>query len=281
MNWSNACKGNLSKLGDGNNNMHVEMNHAESLQSVQTLAHSNDMNDIHVESLESKETTVFDKNIIRCSQCHKTFSTKQSLATHMKTAKYCLENKPKQIFECEYCKKRLSSKQMMLYHDNICNMKGKYLYDKKMQEIESIIHTQNTNNMKSSPKSFYETNVIIQCKMLSDCSKIPTKINALTFEIFPCLSDETLTIMEYSCQKLSTGVQFQIPNGWCAYIMSHNGFIVSNDIIHSKNNDEIQITLVNISNQPLIIDNEKAIAKLVFQKSADTFNVHFNCVSTE
>lgn len=225
-------------------------------------------------------------NMIHCPQCNKTFSTKQSLATHMKTAKYCLENKPKQIFECEYCKKRLSSKQMMLYHDNICNMKGKYLYDKKMEEIESIIHKQSTNNnnnnnMKSSPKSFYETNVIIQCKMLSECSKIPTKINTLTFEIFPCLSDDTIKIMGYSCQKIFTGVQFQIPNGWCAYIMGHNGFIVSNDVIHSKSNEEIQINLLNISNQPLIINNEKAIAKLVFQKSADTFNVHFNCVSTE
>lgn len=54
-----------------------------------------------------------------CNNCQNTFSSKWSLKTHQKNAKYCLKN-VLPLFICEYCNINLSSKQRLTSHIKTC-----------------------------------------------------------------------------------------------------------------------------------------------------------------
>ena len=246
---------------------------------------------------------------IQCPQCNKTFSTKQSLSTHMKTAKYCLEKKTKRVFECEYCGKRLSSKQMMLYHDDICSMKRQYMYDKQLEEIQkrmsnsyalplasntgastehdpsSIVPPPMTAPPTHHPgdsKSFYQMNVIVQCRLLSELSKIPTKLSGLAYRFYTCV-DRSLTVEPLSSATVYTGVALSIPTGWCASVLtddtSSKDLLVIHDLMDCHVTTEVQIRVFNMSNRCVTIEGGQSIARIVFQKHVDMFNVHLNCHS--
>ena len=61
-----------------------------------------------------------------CEFCKTTFNTKSSLKNHLRTAKYCIQNRTETftkeivIFDCKYCNKILSSKQNLNIHFQIC-----------------------------------------------------------------------------------------------------------------------------------------------------------------
>lgn len=52
-----------------------------------------------------------------CDRCGKVFSSKYTLATHMKNSKTCGENNE---YVCEMCTKRLSSKNRLMIHIDTC-----------------------------------------------------------------------------------------------------------------------------------------------------------------
>jgi hypothetical protein len=74
---------------------------------------------------------------MECNFCKKTFISKNVLAHHQRTAKYCLEmqGKNETNFECKYCKKFLSTNERLLTHLNVC--KSKYI--KEVSEKEQKI----------------------------------------------------------------------------------------------------------------------------------------------
>lgn len=195
----------------------------------------------------------------KCPECQKTFSTRQTLSIHMKTAKYCLEKKPNKVFECEYCGKRLSSKQMMLYHDDICAKKREYMYDKRIQEIEAMMTSSRRMSMSTtdedfenvspssvrplkdveteskvmmnkplpkrhsrevhSSQSFCHMNVMVQCQLLSVHSKSPTKKDSLVYQIYPCI-ERPIQVEALTPMTISTGLSLSIPPGWHAVLMN-------------------------------------------------------------
>jgi hypothetical protein len=88
-----------------------------------------------------------------CEFCKTTFNTKSSLKNHLRTAKYCIQNRTETftkeivIFDCKYCNKILSSKQNLNIHFQICIPR----YEKMLKEKEDenqILKTEIINTEK-------------------------------------------------------------------------------------------------------------------------------------
>lgn len=267
---------------------------------------------------DSQSTNCNDSDTLnQCSQCKKTFSTKQTLSIHMKTAKYCLEKKSKKAFECEYCGKRLSSKQMMLYHDDICPMKRQYMFDKRIEQIQSMMLT-NTHHALTTPstgdddntppcslsqstststdkvvtslpktlssdsRSFCHMNVMVHCQLLSTYAKNPTKKDSLVYQVYPCI-ERSLVLEASTSMTISTGLSLSIPMGWHAILMNcdalHDDVLVVQEMFDSRSSKEVQVRIYNMMNRCITVEPDQPIAQLVFHKYVDTFNVHVNCKS--
>jgi cob(I)alamin adenosyltransferase len=80
--------------------------------------------------------------VIQCNICNKEFSTKGSLHTHQKTAKYCLEKQGKnnEEFNCNFCQKKFTLRHVLQDHLQTCKEKSKKEISK---EYESEIKTLN------------------------------------------------------------------------------------------------------------------------------------------
>jgi Zinc finger, C2H2 type len=74
--------------------------------------------------------------MVSCQFCKKKFAYKGTLATHQKTAKYCLEIQGKDIsnlFGCEFCTKKFTTQQNLKDHILVCKEKEKMEEDQKQQ----------------------------------------------------------------------------------------------------------------------------------------------------
>jgi hypothetical protein len=89
---------------------------------------------------------------MECKFCKNTFSNKQNLNSHQRTAKYCLRIQGKEaqyIHECKKCEKKFSSKKDLKRHMLSCksNSKKKILEDKKIiEELKIRVNTLETEN---------------------------------------------------------------------------------------------------------------------------------------
>ena len=74
--------------------------------------------------------------MVSCQFCKKKFAYKGTLASHQKTAKYCLEIQGKDIsnlFGCEFCNKNFTTQQNLKDHILVCKEKEKMEEDQKQQ----------------------------------------------------------------------------------------------------------------------------------------------------
>jgi len=81
--------------------------------------------------------------VIKCNICNKELSTKGSLYTHQKTAKYCLEKQGKNNdeFNCSFCHKKFTLRHVLQDHLQTCK-------EKKIKDEE-----EKDSNIKSSHKN--------------------------------------------------------------------------------------------------------------------------------
>jgi len=91
---------------------------------------------------------------MECTHCNKQFSTKGSLTTHQKTAKYCLERQSKQNndFGCTFCHKTFTLQHVLNDHLTVCKEKHK-------QEIiigKDMIILQNKNEFDLKSKYYMD-----------------------------------------------------------------------------------------------------------------------------
>jgi len=91
---------------------------------------------------------------MECTHCNKQFSTKGSLATHQKTAKYCLERQSKQNndFGCTFCQRTFTLQHVLNDHLTVCKEKHK-------QEIiirKDMIILQNKNEFDLKSKYYID-----------------------------------------------------------------------------------------------------------------------------
>ena len=75
-----------------------------------------------------------------CEFCQKDFSTKGTLLSHQKTAKYCLEIQGKNVennsnFKCEYCDKTFTLKHNLNDHISICKEKPKKEIENRYKKL--------------------------------------------------------------------------------------------------------------------------------------------------
>jgi dUTPase len=232
---------------------------------------------------------VTDQDRMTCPQCNKTFSTKQSLSTHIKTAKSCVEkNKKKKVFQCTYCSKILSSKQMLLYHDGICNMKTQHEYEQKLLHLQSLITNGNTNDQTTNsqqPQQFYEMNILMKCELVSKDARIPRKKNGLAFDLFSTCA-EPIEIPSFSKVVVPLGLKIRLLNGWYGTIIMakehvESGLAIANTMIDPSHwNDELELVVCNMNDKPYTIDLVSHVAELRFCKSMENVNIHLNYVNT-
>ena len=93
-----------------------------------------------------------------CKYCCTQFATKSILATHIKTAKYCLKIQGNENFElpvCEYCNREFTQKSAFERHLEVCKLKKVTTVDDENRllraELElksNIIKTLETENIK-------------------------------------------------------------------------------------------------------------------------------------
>lgn len=77
----------------------------------------------------------------KCEFCKKDFSTKGSLVTHKKTAKYCLSLQGKECidFSCDFCNKNFTLKQSFQEHSLICKKKQEVDLNTKQSVLQNRI----------------------------------------------------------------------------------------------------------------------------------------------
>ena len=92
--------------------------------------------------------------VIQCNICNKEFSTKGSLHTHQKTAKYCLEKQGKnnEEFNCSFCKKKFTLRHVLQDHLQTC--KEKKMKDKEEKDFN--IKSAHQNEIKEILKMYTE-----------------------------------------------------------------------------------------------------------------------------
>ena len=80
-----------------------------------------------------------------CEFCKTEFNTKSTLKNHLRTAKYCIQNRTSEtfakelvIFDCKYCSKILSSKQNLNIHFQICIPRYEKMLKEKEDENQSL-----------------------------------------------------------------------------------------------------------------------------------------------
>ena len=188
---------------------------------------------------------------------------------------------------------------MMLYHDDICAMKRQYMYDKRIEEIQTMmsstypvpiaedaIPTRLSNvdggvRSVGSGQSFCQFNVKVQCKVLSEIAKVPTKTSGLTYIVHACTADP-LTVPPSGHAVVRTGVQMCIPQGWIAMTMNvdsvRDNLLVVCDMIDSHRHEELCIHVYNMTDKAIIVNHHRPVARLVFQKNVDAFHVHMDWV---
>lgn len=216
-----------------------------------------------------------------CAKCGKAFSTKQSLTTHIRTAKSCFENDRKQkIFQCQYCQKTLSSKQMLLYHDGICHLKTQHVYERKLEHLESLLA-----NSLSTEESTNETNVLIGCHLMSSDARVPVKRTPLEFHLFPSIGEGMMDIPPLSRVEMSLGISFRIPMGWCGVLtlvsdMTSKGIVGDTMMMdgHGGMTDELRVCLYNSTSSTCRLESSSVIASVRFFRCTHHFNIHMNCL---
>lgn len=242
---------------------------------------------ISTERIDNVRTKVAED--IVCKQCHKHFATKQSLATHTKTALYCTQKKKsKKVFECQYCHKVLSSKQMMLYHDSICTTKKQFEYDRKIQEMEKLVNyarVKEENILHGN--QFRQMSNIIKCDVGTNAyMKLPNKVSSCLYEVFPFLNEKCI-LSRMSKRIIPLGLKLDIPfgisvelHGITAFqgILTHESmglYIFSKYFVedHYKN-QSLFIVAWNTTEEDIIIDPLKPIAMLLIRRFDDMNDVH-------
>lgn len=224
-----------------------------------------------------------------CPKCGKRFSTKQSLSTHMKTAMSCVDkDKQRKIFQCNYCQKVLSSKQMLLYHDGICSRKTQHEYEKKLEQLQTIISNGDISGAVAKGSGnhenvqFYEMNILMKCNLVNNFARIPEKRSGLEFELYPAM-EGSIEIESLTKVTVPLGLQIRIPNGWYGNISLSKECIEeginSVSTMHEPNcTEEIKIVIFNMNDVSWTLDVTRPIAKIVFCRYSENFNIHLNCI---
>lgn len=219
-----------------------------------------------------------------CPKCGKSFSTKQSLSTHMKTAKSCIDQKQqKKIFQCDHCGKVLSSKQMLLYHDGVCTTKTQNEYEMKLKHLQSMVRQSDQSPASTeSSTDCYETNILKKCELVHDHAQVPKKCGNVQFKLFPSLQNPT-SIHGHASMIISTGLRLGLLRGWSALLHSSReyedqGIHVSSMVIDDLYTNEICVRVYNSNDDAVVIDPLKPILRLQFFKTCANYNVHMNCV---
>ena len=132
--------------------------------------------------------------MVKCSYCSHDFSTKTSLNSHQKTAKYCLKIQEtegveiKFLFKCKFCSKILSQQIDLDRHQVKCSSKketdNNNKYELIINELQTTIASQNKE---------IEQNTLELEKKLSIKDRIIKKIR---FECEKKLSEQKLIIEE-------------------------------------------------------------------------------------
>ena len=223
---------------------------------------------------------------VSCPNCQRSFSTKQSLSTHMKTAKSCIDQKhQKKVFQCNYCNKVLSSKQMLLYHDGICSMKTQHVYEKKLHELQSMIgqgdNTTCETMIVDESRQFYETNILMRCELTNRLARVPKKKGGVVFELYPAIIDP-IEISSNTRQIIPLGLKLNVLGGWCAFVKScseyrRNDIYCSPMMLCADHNDDLNLTMCNMTNEKIKILPGNPIAEISFFRVLDNYNIHINC----
>jgi len=127
------------------------LNTIEYSPKISNVGSNNNTNTIDMNHLYNNHNKTGEKNI--CHKCKKTFSSSQSLKTHLLTSLKCSKEKNEISNKCEYCDKEFSSKQMFIYHDNVCVHKKISVltnaYENKIKQLEDQLESMKENSNSS------------------------------------------------------------------------------------------------------------------------------------
>lgn len=73
-----------------------------------------------------------------CEFCHKNFSSKGNLSTHLKTTKFCLklQGVDNTLFQCADCGKNLATSHSLQYHHGCCRVRQRRERDELQKQVE-------------------------------------------------------------------------------------------------------------------------------------------------
>jgi hypothetical protein len=113
---------------------------------------------------------------LECEFCEKTFSSKQNLNTHKKTAKYCLDKRGIQIprINCDYCDTSFTVKSHLQTHLGTCQGFVRFEYEQKFKELKEQLRLKNKKNKK--------LNIIIEDKQ-QIIQTLTDKVHKLELEL--------------------------------------------------------------------------------------------------
>lgn len=125
--------------------------------------------------------------------------------------------------------------------------------------------------------------VNVKIKKIKENAVIPTKstFHAAGFDLYACLDSDSIEIMPQTNIKISTGLAFELPQGYMSLIFARSGIATKESlrpancvgIIDSDYRGEYIVPLFNDSNEIKVIKNNERIAQLVIMPYPEiTFN---------
>ena len=168
---------------------------------------------------------------MQCNVCNKEFSTKGSLYTHQKTAKYCLEKQGKnnEEFNCIFCQKKFTLRHVLHDHLQICK-------EKSIKEMSKD----------------YETEIKSLKKIIEDKDRYYTdQIDTLK---------EIITKLEAMLEKFENAVIANTRNP----ITTTNNTIVLNNTLNLNDTEKFKSIIGEGLNKNVVCNGQKGLAKFVF-----------------
>ena len=110
------------------------------------------IDDINTETNNTTQLPIF-----KCEFCKATFALKRTLATHLKTSKKCIRNRPKFNLNCLWCKSIFNSKDNLEKHHKNCEADKNILYIQSLEEVKN-----KDNIIKEKEKEIERLNNIIK-----------------------------------------------------------------------------------------------------------------------
>jgi len=212
---------------------------------------------------------------MECQFCKKVFTSKNTLSTHLNTAKYCLQiqGKENNCFECDFCNKTFTSKQRLYDHKtNSCKEKKQ-----RDEEEEKFKHNEEYKKLKNEIK---KKDRELKEKLEEKEKQLKEKLEEKNKETKEKYEEKDKQILELKA-KLEKFENAVIANSTKQSITT-NITLNDNKMLNLNDNTKIQDFMANKITPDVLARGQEGLAEAVYNNllKNDKKELLYTCVDT-